>query len=113
MKQLQQNNIISVIKHFPGHRYNKVIVTDDLKMRAIRLIYGPRFAFKKAFEAGNDIIVFRYNQKEEEKCYLQIVNMVKENKINIGRINRSVKRILKLKQKYKLNNSTINGIRKY
>lgn len=184
MKQLQQNNIISVIKHFPGHgatkkdshfslpiinkkiselqnddmipfknaidegadailighlviknvtgiypaslsrkfiykylrkgyRYNKVIVTDDLKMRAIRLIYGPRFAFKKAFEAGNDIIVFRYNQKEEEKCYLQIVNMVKENKINIGRINRSVKRILKLKQKYKLNNNTINGIRKY
>lgn len=183
MKQLQQNNIISVIKHFPGHgatkkdshfslpiinkkiselqnddmipfknaidegadailighlviknvtgiypaslsrkfiykylrkgyRYNKVI-TDDLKMRAIRLIYGPRFAFKKAFEAGNDIIVFRYNQKEEEKCYLQIVNMVKENKINIGRINRSVKRILKLKQKYKLNNNTINGIRKY
>lgn len=184
MKQLQQNNIISVIKHFPGHgatkkdshfslpiinnkiselqnddmipfknaidegadailighlviknvtgiypaslsrkfiykylrkgyRYNKVIVTDGLKMRAIRLIYGPRFAFKKAFEAGNDIIVFRYNQKEEEKCYLQIVNMVKENKINIGRINRSVKRILKLKQKYKLNNNTINGIRKY
>lgn len=184
MKQLQQNNIISVIKHFPGHgatkkdshfslpiinkkiselqnddmipfknaidegadailighlviknitgiypaslsrkfiykylrkgyRYNKVIVTDDLKMRAIRLIYGPRFAFKKAFEAGNDIIVFRYNQKEEEKCYLQIVNMVKENKINIGRVNRSVKRILKLKQKYKLNNNTINGIRKY
>ena len=51
--------------------------------------------------------------KEEEKCYLQIVNMVKENKINIGRINRSVKRILKLKQKYKLNNNTINGIRKY
>ena len=96
-----------------GYRYNKVIVTDDLKMRAIRLIYGPRFAFKKAFEAGNDIIVFRYNQKEEEKCYLQIVNMVKENKINIGRINRSVKRILKLKQKYKLNNNTINGIRKY
>ena len=37
----------------------------------------------------------------------------KENKINIGRINRSVKRILKLKQKYKLNNNTINGIRKY
>ena len=52
-------------------------------------------------------------EKEEEKCYLQIVNMVKENKINIGRINRSVKRILKLKQKYKLNNNTINGIRKY
>ena len=184
MKQLQQNNIISVIKHFPGHgatkkdshfslpiinkeiselqnddmipfknaidegadailighlviknvtgiypaslsrkfiykylrkgyRYNKVIVTDDLKMRAIRLIYGPKFAFKKRFGAGNDIIVFKYNQKEEEKCYLQIVNMVKKNKNNIGRINRSVKRILKLKQKYKLNNNTINGIRKY
>lgn len=161
MKQLQQNNIISVIKHFPGHGATKkdshfslpiinkkiselqnddmipfknaidegadailighlviknvtgIYPASDLKMRAIRLIYGPRFAFKKAFEAGNDIIVFRYNQKEEEKCYLQIVNMVKENKINIGRINRSVKRILKLKQKYKLNNNTINGIRKY
>ena len=161
MKQLQQNNIISVIKHFPGHgatkkdshfslpiinkkiselqnddmipfknaidegadailighlviknvtgiypaslsrkfiykylrkgyRYNKVIVTDDLKMRALRLIYGPRFAFKKAFEAGNDIIVFRYNQKEEEKCYLQIVNMVKGN---IDEINKEIENI--------------------
>ena len=68
---------------------------------------------KKHLKQESDIIVFRYNQKEEEKCYLQIVNMVKENKINIGRINRSVKRILKLKQKYKLNNNTINGIRKY
>ncbi|MBR0350389.1 MAG: beta-N-acetylhexosaminidase, partial [Clostridia bacterium] len=48
-------------------KYNKLLVTDDLKMRAIRLVYGRKYAVKKAFYAGNDIIVFRFNKHQEKK----------------------------------------------
>ena len=136
MQELQKNNVVSVIKHFPGHgatkqdshnflpiinkkmetmekedmypfeqairnnadailvghlliknvtgiypaslsrkfitkylrkkyRYNGVIITDDLKMRAIKFFYGTKLSVRKAFEAGNDIIVFRFNKNEE------------------------------------------------
>ena len=182
MKELQKNNVISVIKHFPGHgatkqdshnflpvinekieklekedmypfeqaikngadivlvghllikgitgiypaslsrkfimkylrakyRYNGVIVTDDLKMKAIKLLYGAKLAVRKAFEAGNDIIVFRYNSKEEIEVIEQIILLVKKGKIKESRINKSVKRIINLKNKYKISDiEEIKGI---
>ena len=93
------------------YKYNGVVLTDDLKMKAIKFIYGSNLAIRKAFEAGNDIVVFRFNKKEEERAIEQIVKLVKENKIKQGRINRSVKRVLKLKEKYNLTDvKEFNGI---
>ena len=182
MKALQKNNIISVIKHFPGHgatktdshyflpiikdpmkkienedlypfsqaiengadailvghllikgitglypaslsrkfinkyirkkyKFNGLVITDDLKMRAIRFVYGADLAVKKAFEAGNDIVVFRFKTNEEKKVIAKIIRLVKKNKIKESRINRSVNRIIKIKEKYKLSDTeNINGI---
>lgn len=175
MKQLQSKNIISVIKHFPGHgstkedshftlpivqksydeiknndivpfeiaikngadamlvghlvipkitksnpaslskvfigkyirkryKYNKLLITDDLKMKAIKIFYGEIRAVKKAFEAGNDIIVFRYKKNKEEKTIQSLLNLYDKN---IGRVNRSVIRILKEKEKYNFNDNKI------
>lgn len=93
------------------YKYNGVVITDDLKMKAIKFIYGPNLAIRKAFEAGNDIVVFRFNKKEEERAIEQIVKLVKENKIKQGRINRSVNRVLKLKEKYNISDfKNCNGI---
>lgn len=176
MKALQNNGIISVIKHFPGHgatkqdshhflpiitepmkniekedmypfkqaikngadavlvghllirgvtgiypaslsrkfiikylrakyRYKGLIITDDLKMRAIKFMYGPDLAVRKAFEAGNDIIVFRFNKEEEQRVLDKIINLVTIGKIKESRINRSVKRIIKMKQKYEISDT--------
>ena len=82
------------------YRYNGLVVTDDLKMRAIRFIYGEEFALKKAFQAGNDVIVFRFNQEEERKAIKKVIKLVEQGKIKQGRINRSVRRIVKMKEKY-------------
>lgn len=177
MKQLQNKNIISVIKHFPGHgstrkdshftlpivqktytelekkdivpfkaaikngadamlvghlvipkitktnptslskifirkyirkkyRYNKLLITDDLKMKAIKLFYGEIRSVKKAFEAGNDIIVFRYNKEKEKKSIQCLLNLYDKN---IGRVNRSVIRILKEKEKYSFNDDKVKS----
>lgn len=93
------------------YRYNGLIITDDLKMRAIKFLYGTDVAVQKAFEAGNDIIVFRFNQNEEKRVIEKIVDLVKKNKLKENRINKSVKRIVKMKEKYNIKDSEeIEGI---
>ena len=86
------------------YKYNKLLITDDLKMRAIKMFYGENKAVEKAFLAGNDIIVFRYNRSKEEKAIKNLLYMYNKNK---GRVNRSVLRILKQKEKYNINDNKI------
>ena len=93
------------------YRYNGLIITDDLKMRAIKFIYGPDIAVRKAFESGSDIIVFRFNQEEEKRVIEQITSLVKKGKIKENRINKSVSRIIKIKEKYNISDTgKIEGI---
>ena len=42
------------------YKYKGLVIADDLKMKAIKFIYGAHLAIRKAFEAGNDIIIFRF-----------------------------------------------------
>ena len=93
------------------YRYNGLIMTDDLKMKAIKLLYGPNIAVQKAFTAGNDIIVFRFNKNEEKKVLDKIIKRVASGKIRENRINKSVKRIINMKQKYDISDKlNFNGI---
>lgn len=93
------------------YRYNGLVITDDLKMKAIKFVYGPNLAIRKAFEAGNDIVVFRFNKDEEKKAIKNIIHLVKKGKIKEHRINRSVKRIIKIKEKYNIfDTEEIQGI---
>lgn len=93
------------------YRYNGVIITDDLKMKAIKVLYGTKLSVRKAFEAGNDIIVFRYNNKKEVEVIEQIISLVNKGKIKENRINKSVKRIMDLKNKYEISDTEeIQGI---
>ncbi len=176
MKQLQNHNVVSVVKHFPGqgaaktdshyllpsigkieeqdiepflnaiengadtimvghmivknisrlypaslskkmirkirlkYNFKGVIMTDDLKMRAIKNIYGTKWALKKAILIGNDLILFRFKEKDEKQAIESIIKLVKEGKIKERRIDRSVKRILEIKEKYNINdNEEIEG----
>lgn len=93
------------------YRYNGLIITDDLKMRAIKYFYGVDLAVRKAFEAGNDIIVFRFNKKKEVEIIEKMVCLLQEGKLKEGRVNRSVKRILEMKEKYEISDDVkIEGI---
>jgi len=93
------------------YKYNGLVVTDDLKMRAIKLLYGPDLAVKKAFQAGNDVIVFRYKRDEEIRVIENIIKLTKKGKIKESRINKSVQRIIKIKEKYGISDTDeIEGI---
>lgn len=101
-----------IIRSLRGkYKFRGLIISDDLKMRAIRFIFGANLAIRKAFEAGNDIIIFRFNKKQEEAAITDIIDLVKKGKLKEFRINRAVKRILKAKQKYNVSdNQEIEGI---
>lgn len=73
------------------------------------MIYGTSQAVKKAFEAGNDIIIFRFNENEEKRAITNIIKLSKTGKIKIGRLNRSVKRIIKMKEKYDISDERRNS----
>lgn len=176
MKELQKKNVISVIKHFPGHgatskdshfilptikkkmnelekedmipferaikegadavlvshllikgetqklpasmsrrfitkyirkkyHYKGLIITDDMRMKGVEVLYGKNNPVKKAFYAGNDIILMKYSK--DEKLIENIINEIKDSPLKQARINRSVKRILKTKEKYMLNDRKI------
>lgn len=176
MKELQKHNVISVIKHFPGHgattkdthfniptikenienlekedmfpfeqaikngadamlvshlkikgktqglpasmsrkfitkyirkkyRFKGLIVTDDVRMGAVKLLYGTNKPAKKAFEAGNDIVLIKHI--EGNNIMEQIIKRVKRSPLKQARVNNSVKRILAMKEKYKVNDEQI------
>lgn len=87
------------------YRFRGLIITDDMRMRGVKLLYGKNKAVKEAFFAGNDIILIKYGK--DEKLIEGIINEVKKNKLKESRVNRSVKRILKIKEKYKINDEEI------
>lgn len=87
-------------------KFNGIIITDDIRMKAVQILYGTKKSLKKAFIAGNDIILFKYNLGDEILID-KIIKDVKKGKINLGKINRSAKRVLKIKEKYKINNQEV------
>lgn len=182
MKELQSNNVVSVVKHFPGHgatykdshfilpiiknkmcelekedmipfedaikegadallishllikgetqkmpasmsrrfitkyirkkyRYKGLIITDDMRMNGVRILYGKNRPVKKAFYAGNDIILMKYG--EDEKIIENIVKEIKKSPLKEARVNRSVRRILKMKEKYYISDKEIETDEKF
>ena len=91
------------------YNYKGLIITDDLKMMAIRLHFNMKFAVKKAIEAGNDIIMVGLPYCEIEKIIKDITKKVKSGEIDENRINSSVKKILEIKEKYNVNDAETKG----
>ena len=76
-------------------------------MKAIKYRYGTVNALVKSFEAGNDISIMRFNEKDEEKAILKIYEMVNCGSLNKYKINMSVKRIINIKEKYGMTQARI------
>ena len=112
IKKADSKNPVSISRRFickylrKKYRYNGVILTDDMRMRSMRLKYGEYIAIQKAFQAGNDIIVFK--NILNDKIYEKLLKDIKLQKIKESRINKSVNRVLKMKEKYKINDKEID-----
>lgn len=91
------------------YNYKGLIITDDLKMMAIRLHYNMKRAVVKAIEAGNDIIMIGLSYKKVTKLIKYVTKQVKKGKIRTDRINQSVEKIIKIKEKYNINDEEVKG----
>ena len=87
------------------YHYRGLVISDDLKMKAIKYRYGTVNALVKSFEAGNDLSIMRFNEKDEERAILKIYEMVNCGSLNKYKINMSVKRIINMKAKYGIKDS--------
>lgn len=91
-------------------KYKGLIITDDLKMLAVRLRYSPAKAVELAINAGNDMIMIGLKYKTIEKIIKCISRKVKKGKISEKAIDKSTDKIIKMKQKYNVNDEQISGL---
>ncbi len=87
--------------------FNGVIITDDIKMKAISFFYGGEYAAVRALNVGNDIVMMRLGYKREKRILSKLLN--KKWKIDSSEIDKKVIRILKLKEKYNINDNIVHG----
>ncbi|MCE1247673.1 MAG: glycoside hydrolase family 3 protein [Firmicutes bacterium] len=80
--------------------YNGVIITDSMAMKAIADNYGPEDASIRTILAGADIVMLLGPFENQIKAYNAVVGAVKDGKIPMEYIDKSVERILELKRKY-------------
>ena len=79
--------------------YDGVVITDALRMDAVRKEYGSGEACVRAIEAGCDMLLLPYNFTNG---YNGVMNALKTNRLTEERIDESVRRILALKLRYGL-----------
>lgn len=83
--------------------FNKVIITDDLAMKAISQNFGLEKSIELTINAGSDILLFAnnstYNQNIAKKVISIIKELVKAGKISEDRVEESYNRIMELKKK--------------
>ncbi len=87
--------------------FDGVVITDDMTMGAIAENYDLGTASMKSVEAGADIILVAHGYDNAITALKSIKEAVEKGLISEERINQSVYRILKLKQKYNLKDEEI------
>lgn len=87
--------------------YDGVVITDDLSMRGITLLFGITHAAIKAISAGADIVMINKEHKSKIRIINNLNKIAKKNKNAMRRINESVERILDMKKKYNIQDTLI------
>ncbi|MFQ6040522.1 MAG: beta-N-acetylhexosaminidase [Candidatus Poribacteria bacterium] len=82
--------------------FQGVIITDDLKMEAIKQYFDIGLAAVMAIKAGADIVLPLATTPEQQHVYNALLEAAENGEISEERLNESVRRILNLKAKMNL-----------
>lgn len=83
-------------------RFNGVVITDCMEMKAVKDNFSMAEAAIRALEAGNDIILISHTYELQKEAIEGVIKAVEEGRLSEERINESLNRILLLKDKRKL-----------
>lgn len=88
-------------------RFQKVVFSDDMEMKAIADNYGVEESAVMAIQAGCDILIYRGDTGFHVKAYEALIKAVEQKKISKERIEVSVQRVLNLKKSFALQSKPI------
>ncbi|MPN25095.1 Beta-hexosaminidase [bioreactor metagenome] len=91
-------------------KFDGVVITDEMTMGAIIKNYSLNEAAVKSVSAGTDIILVGHGYNNEIGVINALKSAVSKGEISQERIDESVYRILKLKEKYNLKDEIINSV---
>lgn len=91
-------------------KFDGVIITDDMTMGAIEKNYNIGDAAVKSIIAGSDIIMVCHGHDRQKEAIDAVKAAVEGGALDESRINKSVRRILKLKRKYGLTDDPIGSV---
>ncbi|MEQ2129008.1 beta-N-acetylhexosaminidase [Caldanaerobacter subterraneus KAk] len=83
-------------------KFDGLIITDCMEMNAIAKYFGTQKAASMAIKAGADIVLVSHTKDLQIKAFENIKEAVERGDISVERIDESVRRILKMKEKYGL-----------
>lgn len=80
--------------------FDGLIITDDIRMKAVNLLYGYKKSAFKAIEAGNNLIMIGANYSAIRECIKYIKKKITDEIMQD--IDLSYEKIIKIKEKYKI-----------
>lgn len=80
--------------------FKGIITTDCMQMKAIDSYYVTEKAAKLAILAGADLVMVSHSLDKQIKSYETVLESIESNEISIERIDESVNRLLRYKEKY-------------
>jgi len=90
--------------------YDGVVITDDMTMNAIDSNYGLDEASVLSVQAGTDIVMVANDYDKIDSVLSALIDAVTSGEISIDRIDESVRRILLLKDKYKISDEQVDAV---
>jgi beta-N-acetylhexosaminidase len=90
--------------------FNGVVITDDMTMKAIIDHYSIGRSAVESVKAGSDIVLVGHDYNKIVETITSLKTAVQRGEISQQRINASVSRILKLKEKYGINNAQVKNV---
>lgn len=97
---MSSNTITQLLRNEMG--YDGVVITDDMTMGAIMNHYDLGKAVVQSVRAGSDIVLVAHEYANVRKALESLMQAAKSGEITMERIDQSVRRIIKLKQQYRL-----------
>ena len=97
---LSSNIISGLLRH--QLKFDGVVITDDMQMKAIADYYGLSTAFTLSINAGADMLIFGNQLAEKMQDPSELIDLIEE-KVNSGeipeeRINEAYQRIIRMKK---------------
>ena len=87
--------------------YDGLVITDDLSMKGITLLFGITHAAMKSIASGADIVMINKEHKNKIRILANLNKLGKRNAALVKRIDESVGRILSIKEKYNVEDKII------